>query len=106
MFQIWIKKDIERIKTVKLKPINFSFVKKTEDFDLAFRRVSVNAGYVETDKNKFEALNVNCFYFIKINDDVNKNDFINKIKTLNFDFNNTVGPKSISKQELINKMNV
>ena len=106
VFQIWIRKDIERIKTVKLKPSNFSFVKKTEDFDLAFRRVGVNAGYVETDKNKFETLNVNCFYFIKINDDVNKDEFINKIKTLNFDFNNTVGPKSISKQELIFKMKV
>jgi len=105
VFQIWIKKDIERIKSIKLKPINFNFVKKTDNFDLAFRRVGFNAGYVETDKNKFEALNVNCFYFIKINEDINKNEFINKIKTLNFDFNNTVGPKSISKQELINKMN-
>ena len=106
VFQIWVRKDFERIKTVKLKPTNFSFVKKTEDFDLAFRRVGVNAGYVETDKNKFETLNVNCFYFIKINDDINKNEFIAKIKTLNFDFNNTVGPKSISKQELICKMKV
>lgn len=106
IFQIWLKKDIERIKTVKLKPVNFSFVKKTDNYDLAFRRVGVNAGYVETDKNKFGTLNVNCFYFIKINDDVNKDEFINKIKTLNFDFNNTVGPKSISKQELINKMNL
>ena len=79
-------------------------LKKTDKYDLAFRRVGVNAGYVETGKNKLETLNVNCFYFIKINEDVNKNEFINKIKILNFDFNNTVGPKSISKQELIFKM--
>lgn len=105
VFQIWIKKDILRMKQIKLKPNNFNFVKKTEDFDLAFRRVGVNAGYVETNKDNFEALNVNCFYFIKINEDVNTTDFINKIKTLHFDFNNTVGPKSISKQELISKMN-
>ena len=105
VFQIWVRKDIERMKTVKLKPTNFNFVKKTDNFDLAFRRVGVNAGYVEIDKNKIDALNVNCFYFIKINEDTNKNEFINKIKTLNFDFNNTVGPKSISKQELIFKMN-
>jgi len=106
VFQIWIKKDIERIKTIKLKPINFNFVKKTEEFDLAFRRVGINASYVETDKNKFESLNVNCFYFIKINGDVNKIDFINNIKSLHFDFNNTVGPKSISKQELIKKISL
>ncbi len=104
VFQIWIRKDIKRIKTIKLKPTNFNFVKKTEEYDLAFRRVGINAGYVETDKNKFESLNINCFYFIKINENVNKNEFINKIKSLTFDFNNTVGPKSISKQELIQKL--
>ena len=44
-------------------------------------------------------------YFIKFinNDTIEQN--IEKLKLIYFEFNNTVGPKSISKPELINEFN-
>jgi hypothetical protein len=47
---------------------------------------------------------INGVYFIKLNN-VDKNVFMERYKTIKFDHGNTVGPKSISKQELIEKIN-
>lgn len=94
VFQVWIKKDIEREKTLKYEPIGFSFVKKNENPDFAFRRVGSNAG-------KFDKIilnkNESSHYFLKFDEDKN----INELNSIQFETNNTVGPKSISKQELI-----
>jgi uncharacterized protein YlbG (UPF0298 family) len=45
-------------------------------------------------------------YFIKFNNNKTVDENIEKLKSLKFNFNNTVGPKSISKQELIKQFNV
>ena len=45
-------------------------------------------------------------YFIKFNNNKTVDENIEKLKGLKFNFNNTVGPKSISKQELIKQFNV
>jgi hypothetical protein len=101
IFQIWEKKDILREQYVKLVPIDFIFVKKNENPDLSFRRVGGKAGEISKEiKNKSEQ----SHYFLKINNNIN--DFIEIIKKIKFEENNTVGPKSISKQELINKINI
>ena len=47
-------------------------------------------------------------YFIKFIN-INKNNFmniVNELGKIKFEFNNTVGPKSISKQELIAEFNI
>ena len=44
-------------------------------------------------------------YFIKFLNGKNIDENIELMKQLKFDFNNTVGPKSISKQELIFQLN-
>ena len=44
-------------------------------------------------------------YFIKFTNEKSIIDNINILSTITYDFNNTVGPKSISKQELILKFN-
>lgn len=55
IFQIWIKKDYKRKITEKLVPINFTFVKKSENPDISFRRVGVYAGKIcEGIKDKSE----------------------------------------------------
>tara|TARA_Y100000780_G_C13694565_1_gene420952 strand:- start:8017 stop:8715 length:699 start_codon:yes stop_codon:yes gene_type:complete len=46
VFQIWIKKNIKRILPKKLIPNKYKFVKKTDDHDISFRRVGVNAGCI------------------------------------------------------------
>jgi 4-hydroxy-3-methylbut-2-en-1-yl diphosphate synthase IspG/GcpE len=97
IFQIWEKKDFNRIVNEKLEPLNFMFVKKTENPDISFQRIGVNAGTI--DKN-IDKKSIESHYFIK-----SITDNINKLSSINYDFNNTVGSKSISKQELIFKFN-
>jgi predicted RNA methylase len=102
IFQIWEKKDVNRIVNEKLEPLNFMFVEKTENPNISFRRVGVNAGTI--DKN-IDKKSIQSHYFIKFTNDKSITDNINKLSSINYDFNNTVGPKSISKQELIFKFN-
>ena len=103
VFQIWEKKDFNRIIPPKLTPSNYSFVKKNEEPDFAFRRVGVNAGHISKDVlDKSEQ----SHYFIKFDEKIS-DELYYQLSTIPFDCkNNTVGPKSISKQELIKEINV
>lgn len=103
VFQIWEKKDFNRIIPPKLTPSNYSFVKKNEQPDFAFRRVGVNAGHISKDVlDKSEQ----SHYFIKFDEKIS-DELYSQLSTIQFDCkNNTVGPKSISKQELIKEINV
>jgi predicted RNA methylase len=101
VFQIWKKKSEERMKKEKLNPVNFKFVNKSEPHDISFRRVGVYAGKIDTetiDKS------VQSHYFIKFTRKINK-EILNALINIKFDTDNTVGPKSISKQELMEKFN-
>ena len=108
VFQIWeYNQTTTRATITKLEPIDFEFVKKNDTPDISFRRVGVNAGTIMTD---IEDKSEQSHYFIKFknthnNDDTELDDTIEKLKNIKFDFNNTVGPKSISKQELILEFN-
>jgi len=103
VFQIWeYNQTTPRTTITKLEPINFEFVKKTDTPDISFRRVGVNAGTIMTD---IEDKSEQSHYFIKFTNDDELDDTIEKLKNIKFDFNNTVGPKSISKQELILEFN-
>jgi hypothetical protein len=102
IFQIWIKKTHNRDACIKLEPHNFIFVKKTDNPSISFRRVGVNAGTIDTiSSNK----SVQSHYFIKFINayDLEKN--LDLLKSIVYDSNNTVGPKSIGKQELIKEFN-
>ena len=102
VFQIWEKKDVMRTVIVKLEPQQFTFVKKTDDPDISYRRVGVNAGVIDTETAE---KSVQSHYFIKFANGKLVEDTIEKLRKINYEFNNTVGPKSISKQELIMKFN-
>lgn len=102
VFQIWEKKTTNRVVNEKLEPVNFMFVKKTENPDISFRRVGVNAGTIETE---IQEKNIQSHYFIKFTNKLSIADNISKLNSIKYDFNNTVGPRSISKQELIAKFN-
>jgi hypothetical protein len=102
IFQIWEKKIINRFINKKLEPVSFIFVKKTENPDISFRRVGVNAGTID---KKINEKSIQSHYFIKFTNGKSITDNINKLSTITYDFNNSVGPKSISKQELIFKFN-
>tara|TARA_Y100000385_G_C13003097_1_gene598148 strand:- start:251 stop:1090 length:840 start_codon:yes stop_codon:yes gene_type:complete len=102
VFQIWIKKkDLRKLPT-KLKPVEFKFVKKNLNHDLSFRRVGVYAGKIDTNTNDKSP---QSHYFIKFEKKIN-NNFLKELSKIKFESkNNTVGPRSISKQELIKEFN-
>ena len=95
IFMIWKKLEQPREVVQKLQPTGFQFVKKNENPDISFRRVGVNAGTISTEIN---SKSDQSHYFIKFYGKKFE-DFI-----LEFEFDNTVGPRSISKQELLLKI--
>ena len=102
VFQIWEKRVIRRELEAQLVPINYKFVKIGEAPDISFRRVGVNAGVVDTIiENKSEQ----SHYFIKFSNGKFIEENLAKIRGIQFHHNNTVGPKSIGKQELIKEWN-
>jgi predicted RNA methylase len=103
VFQIWIKKTYNRDVVPKLYPFGFIFVEKTENPDISFRRSGFYAGNIDINYNN---KNTNTHYFIKFTKNNNKEETINALKQIIFDTNNTVGAKSISKQELIKEFNL
>lgn len=102
VFQIWIKKNEIRDVPIKLFPIKFLFVKKDEFPDISFRRVGVNAGTIDKETVSKSS---QSHYFIKFDDKLSNTKF-KQLSKIKFECkNNTVGPKSISKQELIKEFN-
>lgn len=99
VFQIWKKLELPRIKEPKKTTEDFIFCKKSENPDIAIRRVGWYAGKV------FESIDqtVSSFYFIKCKK--SKKEIITLLSSISWDNikNNTVGIKSISKGEIIEK---
>jgi predicted RNA methylase len=98
IFQIWEKKSYHRTAVEKLEPTGFVFVDKNDNPDISFRRVGVNAGTIDTN---IESKSVQSHYFIKFTNGKSVNENIQLLSKITYGFNNTVGPKSISKPELI-----
>ena len=120
IFQIWKYKKEKRKVLQNELPKSFKFVKKEEDHDISFRRVGVYAGKIGIfpfTKDKSEQ----SHYFIKFTNNKTKKENLEKIFKNNlellekekeyfilcerFENNNTVGPRSISKPELIKEFN-
>jgi len=97
IFQIWEKKDSDREIIEKIKPVGFIFVKQDEAPDISFRRVGVYAGKIDKNIEK----SIQSHYFIKFINNKTIEENLTNLKHIQFNHNNTVGPKSISKQELI-----
>jgi predicted RNA methylase len=102
VFQIWEKRSINRAVSEKLTPVNFVFVKKTENPDISLRRVGVNAGRIDT---KIDEKSVESHYFIKFTNDKSIDENIRNLSSITYEFNNTVGPRSLSKPEVISRFN-
>jgi predicted RNA methylase len=103
VFQIWVKKDTHRSIPDKLVPKKYKFVKKEMEHDISFRRVGVYAGEIDrnTDEKSFQS-----HYFIKFDKNVLTEKLYKKISEIHYSSKDyTVGPKSISKQELIEELN-
>jgi hypothetical protein len=99
VFQIWERRDEMRQITEKIQPIGFQYVKSNTAFDLAFRRVGVYAG--KSFKHGEKTFSEQSHYFLQFD-----NQFKPNLQKIQDQINakqypeNTVGPRSISKQEL------
>lgn len=101
VFQVWERKDRKRSAIKKIKPIGYSFVKKTASPDLSIRRVGHKAGTVS---RNFAKKNENTHYFLKFNEGADVESIATRLNSAQYDTQN-VGAKSISKQQFINKLN-
>lgn len=103
VFQVWKKTSIPR-KKIKQKTTSdlFSFTTK-ENADFRIQRVGGNAGKASLDLNRSE----NSNYFIKNLSNKTNDEFINFINNLLYPtINFTVGPKSLSKGELVETIEI
>ena len=98
VFQIWEKRNTNRVVEEKIEPQGFTYVKSTEEYDIAFRRVGGLAG--KCYKNDGKTYSIQSHYFIKFDTLATNhvNRIITKINSHIFP-SNTVGPRSLSKQE-------
>lgn len=102
VFQIWKRLNHTRTLSLPEECTEFEFVSRDDNPHISFRRVGVNAGTISTDTS---TKNTQTHYFIRfLGTDTDK--FIERIKALSFcSMDHTVGPRSISKNELIKEWN-
>jgi len=97
VFQVWVKRNYQRVRLLKEVSRGYSFVGKLENPHLAVRRVGINAGkFTEIYADKSSQTH----YFIRFENGIPPN-----IHSIEFVHDNTVGPRSVSKQELIRALN-
>ena len=101
VFQVWVKREIPRVCIETPIPVGFAFVGKSDTPDISLRRVGVYAGKIDTDTEK----NEQSHYFIRFQNGKPVNENIGALQRITFIHNNTVGPKSISKPEVIREFN-
>lgn len=101
VFQIWKRETVERKKHVKSTEIGFTFVKHTEPHTIVVRRVGVYAGRCFLAES--DTFSPQSHYFIKLETgDTQK--IISAFNSTTFP-SNTVGPRSLSKSEIIDFLN-
>lgn len=100
-FQIWRKTEKIRRPKKKEEPNGYHFVKKDEA-DMSFRRVGFYAGRADT---RIDDKSIQSHYFIKFDEKIDATEIVKMINDTKFADNNTVGAKSISKQEFIKCLN-
>ena len=96
---VWIeyeKKNKLRIKEKKLTPTIFEFTTQ-ENANVSIRRVGVNAGLTFSHTE----VSTPSHYFVKVD---NVDEFVNKVNKIKFSDGDTTGPRSISKNELVTKI--
>jgi len=102
VFQIWMKKETPREREKLIAPEGFSYVKKEDGFDFAIRRVGVYAGKAFLKDS--QSFNKQCFYFIKLDDETKIEKLLEIVNNHIFP-SNTVGPRSLSKNEITSVLN-
>lgn len=103
IFQIWNRTETPRPKHIKrtLENPNISFIKYKDikDSVVAVRRVGINAGK----SSYFDNQSKESHYFLKCD---NLQEVIDYLNNIYWEHNDTTGPRSISKQQFIEVLNI
>jgi hypothetical protein len=104
IFQIWEKRNENRKEVSAVKEEGFQYVKSTETYHIAFKRVGGLAGQCSAPPGTF---NPQYHYFLKL-DEANIPYCKKIIEQVNQHVfpSNTVGPRSLSKSEANEVLNV
>tara|TARA_B100001059_G_scaffold120767_1_gene120869 strand:+ start:6394 stop:7245 length:852 start_codon:yes stop_codon:yes gene_type:complete len=104
LFQIWERRGYERELPEKETPVKYSFVDKLETPDITLRRVGLHAGKITTE---IDDKNTSSHLFVKFDKDVKSQikKIVDKMNKVVYSKENTVGPRSVSKQEFIQALN-
>jgi hypothetical protein len=102
VFQIWQKKDVDRLIAESIKESGFQYVKSTDPYDIAFRRVGGKAGtsYLVGTGD----FSPQSHYFLKLDITTRIILILKEINSHTFP-SNTVGPRSLSKGEVNEVLN-
>jgi hypothetical protein len=107
IFQIWFRKNIQRIRSnpEKLNSDQFEFISKSDikdnEYILSLRRVGFYAGKAKL----FNDENNQSHYFIRCKTKTILDKVLTYLNDIVWSFEDTVGPRSISKQQFIHKLN-
>jgi hypothetical protein len=102
VFQVWERMETTRHLEEAVQPTGFSFVKSSEPHEILIRRVGVYAGRAFL---KGVHASPQSHYYIQPSGPIHADDIIEKISAHVFP-SNTTGPRSISKGELAEVLNV
>lgn len=99
VFQVWKQQsNVRKISGFGVLPKEYSWTKDVKIANVAIRRVGVYAGRAFTDiSNK----SIQSHYFLIVPEE-EKELVVDKLNSINWQHNNTTGPRSISKKEFIN----
>jgi hypothetical protein len=103
VFQIWQKKDTERVieKPASEEPYHFTYKKVTDTYHLAIRRVGGKAGTAFLPPGTF---NAQTHYYISLQEPQHATEIRDNFNKHNFP-SNTTGPRSLSKSEITRVLN-
>lgn len=95
VFQVWTRREVPRDAPVVEEPTGFAYVKRTEGYSLAFRRVGANAGRC---CHPSDSLSVQTHYFVRLDEPSYTDAVVEASQSYVFP-TNTTGPRSLSKGE-------
>lgn len=128
VFQIWVKKDVKREKAEKISEIGYHFVKQPKleitkydeknkpiekknifeeipDFGILRAGGGKKCGRISDDVFNGIGCYPEAWLFIKLDDNINKEKFVEEYKKIDWSSDTNIGAKSISKQIFIKGIN-
>ena len=101
VFQLWKRESNNRTLEETATPNGFTYVKKTDGYSLAFRRVGINAGRCCLPSS---TLSSQSHYFVRLEDE-RKTSYVLESSQSHVFPTNTTGPRSLSKHEATSFLN-